>query len=494
MGLVKSLLRGNRPRAQWFAGARVDDLTRDWIFGPMSADEEIRGELSLLRGRSRELTRNVSWARRYTRHVANNVIGHRGIRLQGRLDAGPVANQQLEAAWKEWGRVGSCTVDGKLSWLGLQRLIMTSLPVDGETLVRLVRGFDNDFGFALQLLDPDQLDHTYNRMADPNSGQREIRMGVEIDDWSRPIAYHLWSSDSSRTYERVRQRVPADQILHFGDPYRPNQTRYLPWFTSVMLDANMLRGYFEAELVASRVAATKGGFFTRKGSDDMHPGPEPEKAPDKLVMDAEPGVFEELPYGVEFTSWDPTHPTHAFGDFTKAILRSISSGLGISYTALTGDLTDVNYSSIRAGMLDERDVYRAHQQWLIEQLHDRVYREWFKLALLAGRLDPRIDLPGYAAVEWQPRGWAWVDPEKDMKAAAAAVDRGFNSRTNIVGEQGRDLEEVFTDLEREREMAESHGIDLDAPGNSKATASGGNGARPMSLEERRDWIAMLTEE
>jgi lambda family phage portal protein len=483
MGLVRSLLRGpsRQARAQWFGGAEANRLTLDWIYGHLSADQEIRADLLTLRGRSRELVRNVSWARRYTFHVANNLIGHKGIRLQARLtrpDGLPQEqiNHRLERRWAEWSRPENATVDGRLSWFGVQRLIARSMPADGEFLLRLVRGFDNPFGFALQLLDPDQLDHTFNRR--PGAGENEIRMGIEVDEWGRPVAYHLWAGHPSEPDgRRERTPVPADQIIHLGDPHRPNQTRHVPWLVSVMLDLNMLRGYFEAELVAARTAAAKGGFFVRKGEEAAIG---PDTSTEKLRMDAEPGLHEELPAGMEFQPWDPQHPTQAFPEFTKAMLRSVATGLGISYSGLTNDLTDVNFSSIRAGMLDERDQYRVLQQWLIEHLHSRVYREWVRMAVLSGQLDGRVESSRYAEVEWQPRGWPWVDPEKDMKAAVLAVQHGFNNRRNLVAEQGRDFEEVIKGLQAEEQLAENAGVDIEGP---KKGPAGPPGAEATELDD-----------
>ncbi len=493
MGFVRSLV--HRPRAN-FAGAQMGRLTLDWIMAHRSADQEIQGSLILLRDRARELVRNTSWVRRYVRLLSQNVIGPKGIQLQARLQSGgrPLAqaNQRIEDAWDRWGEPGVCTVDGKLSWRALQHLVMKNLPSDGEVLIRIVRGFDNPFGFALQVLDPDQLDEKYNIPRAPDSPDNEIRMGVELDRWGRPVAYHMWDGHPSELHRRrERRRVPAADIIHLGEPDRPAQTRYVPWVASVMLDLNMLRGYFEAELVAARVAAASGGFFTRDAQDI---GVNPDESSDEpLAMDAEPGTFHELPAGMDVQTFTPDHPTAAFPAFVKAILRSVATGLGISYNILANDLEHVNYSSIRAGMLDERDYYRTLQQWMIDHLHKRVYAEWLPWAMLTGRLDSRVPLARYQAVSWQPRGWQWVDPEKDVKAAIIGIQQGLNSRQRILGGHGLDFEEVIDDLAKEKAMLEERGlyavpeqtgeltISSDSQGTGEKPANrNGNGSTPSN--------------
>lgn len=460
MGFVRSLT--HRPRAS-FAAAQVNRMTLDWIMAHRSADQEIRGALLTLRDRARELVRNTSWVRRYVKLLDQNVIGPKGIRLQGRIRSGDVplttANDRLEEAWARWGEVGSCTVDGKLSFLDLQHLLLRNVPADGEILIRILRGFDNPFGFALQVLDPDQLDESYDVPATPGFNENEIRMGVELNPWGRPVAYHIWSGHPSEPMGRSeRRRIPAEDIIHLGEPDRPHQTRYVPWLASVMLDLNMLRGYFEAELVAARVAAAQGGFFTRKTDDVVGADVDEEEGEEPLAMDAEPGTFTELPPGFDVKTFNPEHPTAAFPDFVKAILRSVATGLGVSYNALANDLEGVNYSSIRAGMLDERDSYRTLQQWLVEHFHQRIYAEWLPWALLTGHLDARVPLARYRAVSWQPRGWAWVDPEKDQDAAIKGIEKRLTSRKQVLAAQGVEFEEVIDDLVEEERLMEEKGL------------------------------------
>ena len=449
-----------------YRAASINRLTLDWAYNRLSADQEIGPELSMLRARSRDLVRNSAWGRRYVTLLANNVAGPNGIRLQGRVMRGQglpneVINNNIEAAWARWGQSATATVDQKLSFRDCERLAMMLWGGDGEVLIRIVPGFDNAFGFALQFLDPDQLDETFNRPPEP--GTNAIRYGVEVDEWNRPVAYHLWPGHPSESSGREREVIPAEQIIHLYKPSRVAQTRGVPEMVAVMSDINMLRGYYEAELVQARVAAAKGGFFVRKGE---HAGVavDPNDEQDHpLQMDAAPGVFEELPPGMEFQAWTPEHPSTAFPEFSKTLLRGIASGVGISYAALTNDLSDSSFSSTKAGLLDERDAYRATQRWLIDHFHWRVYRAWVPMAVLSGHLDPRVERERYFEVEWQPRRWDWVDPEKEIKAAAMAIQNGLASRSKVLGEQGQDFTEVLDDLKREEDLAKAKGVSISAP-------------------------------
>jgi lambda family phage portal protein len=456
------LKRVAKPQAQYWNGARQDRLVLDWIWNHLSADQEIRGDLLTLRGRAREAIRNDGWAKRYVRLMVKNVIGPRGVQLQARLVRGTnnlpndEANDKIEAAWARWGKRGQTTADGKYSWLGVQRQVMRGLATDGEVLIRILRGFDNDFGFALQLLDPDQLDVTFNRTA--ADGLNAIRMGVEMDSWNRPVAYHLWRAHPSEPGGRIRQAIPAADIIHQVDPDRVNQTRGVPWMAPVLLDLHMLNGYYEAELVASREAAAKGGFYVQKAEDGATISVSATQA--SLEDDVEPGKRSVLPYGIEWQGWDPQHPTSAFPEFSKALLHKMASGLDVSYASLTNDLADTSYSSSRVGLLDERDSYRDIQAWLIEGLHERVYAAWVPFAVLNNQLDARIRRDDYLNVEWVARGWSWVDPRNDIDASIRAIGQGMMSRTRAMAEQGLEFEDVLRDLARENELADELGVTL----------------------------------
>ena len=467
-----------------FAGAATNRLS-EWIYAPtLSADQEIRGDLRVLRARARELVRNNPYAARFVDLVAENVIGEHGIRLQaqvkradGNLDE--ETNSRIETAWREWSAPAYASIDGRLSWVDLQQLALQSIAQDGELLMRMIPGAENPFGFSLQVLDPDQLDPDYNRTA--GEGRNEIRMSVEIDRWGKPVAYWILSAHPSdyTARDRVRERIPAAQVIHEFFVRRPGQTRGVTWFAPVILDAKMHGGWTEAALVAARAGASQMGFITQ--SAEAVADPNADGADEPITMEAEPGVIATLQPGQEFQGWNPAYPNTAFGEFSKAILRSIATGLKVSYNTLANDLEGVNYSSLRAGLLSERDAWRRLQSWTYCHLHDRIYPEWLKWALTTGALElPSRQLGRWTAHRWLPRGWPWVDPLKDVQADGLAVALGFDSPDRVVGEQGLELDEIYAGIARARELAASYGLSLatvssvTAGGATDGTTDGGD--------------------
>jgi lambda family phage portal protein len=448
-----------------FGGASTSRLYADWWTGNFSPDFEAKGVRPLLRARARQLVNDNSYAAGFITELKNNVVGPTGIRLRAEIktlqdDLHKKTNDAIEEAWKDWGLPETASLDGHDSFVDIEKLLIGTIAMDGEAFVRRRMYYGNDYGYTLQIIDADQVDDFYNML--PSAGQNEIRSGIEFDADMRPVAYHIWTRHLSDSGQRVRTRVPAAEIKHLFVRYRANQTRGVTWFAPVLTDVKMFAGLTEAELVASRTAAAKMGFIVTKDPMNAASGIDPDDDPEtERLTEAAAGTIEELAPGQEFQEWDPQHPSTAFKDFTKVILRGVSRGLGLSYVALTGDLEGVSYSSIRWGMLAERDNWKAIQFWFSTQFHRRVYRDWISMALLTGALaiDSRI-ASDYRSVSWKPRGWAWVDPLKDIQARVLGIQHGMDSRTQALDEEGVDLEDTFEQLSNEQDMADEYGIDI----------------------------------
>jgi lambda family phage portal protein len=466
--------------ARAYAAARSSRLTADWTTTCLSGLEEVKGGLRTLRDRSRSLERDNDYWRHWLSIVVRNVIGPDGIRLQlkakladGTLDT--AANSEIEAAWRDWGKLGTCTVDGRKSWLDVQRLWARSIARDGECLIRLVRGYPNRYGFALQVIEADLLDEQLNdtRGAMDGSG---IKAGVEVDRWQRPVAYWLRQThpgDMTQVFRgKLYIRVPADEILHGYREEREGQTRGVPWGCSAMARLQMLAGYEEAELVAARAAAAKMGFYEQ---EDIEVGDDGE-VDGKLVTDFAPGTWEKLPPGVKAHLVDPTHPGGNAATYVKSCLRGIASGVDVSYNRLANDLEGVTYSSLRSGELDERDVWRMEHSYNQEHLSAPTFSAWLPMYLLSGLSSlPMADLSRLSADTWQCRSWTWVDPRADVTAKREAIAAGWMTDTEAAAELGNDYEDVCRTKAAEAKLRAETGV----PDNAQDQAAA-PGSRPAA--------------
>jgi len=454
-----------------YSGAKQGRLTASWLTSNKTADEILRMQLKNLRSRSRDLSRNNDYVRKFFRLLRDNVNGPMGIRLQGqaRHPDGTLdqkLNRILEAGFADWGKRGTPTACGRLSWRSLQDLVIESVARDGEALLYEMKGRGvNAHGYALQVLEVDLLDEDLNRKL-PNGNL--IVMGIEMNPALRPVAYHVLTTHPGEAgyvwAGRKYRRLPAEDVIHVYSRERATQSRGVPWIHTAIARLQMLGGYEEAELVAARVSSAKMGFFEREEGSEGYQGDTDQTGEDVIEMEAEPGTFGQLPPGVRFNAWDPQHPTGAFAEFIKAVLRGASAGMGPGYNTLSNNLEDVNYSSLRQGALEERDHYSNIQQWFIEDFHERVYTSWLPLSLLSGATPiPISRLADVSAPKFQPRGWDWVDPLKEVNADIKAIDAGLTSRRRVLAKRGLDFEEIIDELAIEQQYAEQKNVSLSAP-------------------------------
>jgi lambda family phage portal protein len=291
---------------------------------------------------------------------------------------------------------------------------------------------------------------------------------VELDIYSRARAFHLLTQHPGDDLPEVQRRryesFSPEEIEHCFLVERAGQVRGIPWLAVSAKGLHMLDGYEEAELVASRTAASKMGFFTSEdgegytGDDTEVEADEEGVTREAPVMSAEPGTFEDIT-GYNFVPWDPQHPTGAFGEFVRANLRRIAGGMGVSYVALANDLKGVSWSSVRYAAVEDRDLYMMLQDFVIDHFLTPVFNHWLKNTIMAGRLKlPYRRLEKYQNVNWQPRRWKWVDPAKEAAGHEKDLAMGINSPQRISADSHGDLDEIFTEIGEAVALAKEKGI------------------------------------
>src|SRR5262249_11683040 len=282
----------------------------------------------------------------------------------------------------------------------------------------------NKYGYSLQLINSEWCDHQLNTKSDAGN---LIRMGIERDSMGKRIAYYFirrqpqdWQfsipgaamQSAPKTYERI----PADEIIHYARYEDGDSTRPAPWSAPVIQKSRHLDKYEEAEVVAARVSACKLGFFTSnmvpEGGEAMGDRPDPTQ---EATMDAEPGSFTGLKWGVDFKEWNPNHPNGNFDLFRKGLLRAWCAGMpGANYNIIANDLEGVNYSSGRLGMLDERELWKLLQKFDIEIAERPIFEAWLYMSLQNGAIPlPLAKFDKFNKPIFRGRRWAWVDPFKE---------------------------------------------------------------------------------
>ena len=465
-----------------YASADSGRLFADFHGSERSPDSELRPVIAKIRARSRDLARNNEYVKRYLELLKNNVVGERGFSLQvkatnttGDLDVS--GNDAVEMAFNKWCRKGNCTVDGKMTFTDAQKLVMESLARDGEVFIFKHRSADFHDSFSIQFLEPEHVDHQKNERL-PNGN--EVRMGVELNKFKRPVAYHVLTHHTgdydyaSMSKSSKHTRVPADQVIHVFLPLRSGQTRGEPWTSPAISALKQLDGFREASVVNARVGASKMGFFTSPQGDGFVPDDDDDGVP---VLEAQPATFHQLPQGMDFTAFDPQFPSNEFDSFHKSVLKGIASGLGISYTSLSNDLEATSYSSIRQGALEERDTYRNIQGFMIEHFVRPVFESWLSAAMEINSfgIPLRQFDKFYDSAQFRGRAWSWVDPQKEMNSAIMGLKSDVLSLQDVASQYGKDVEELLSQIQRDRVLMQQFGVEYQLePYNASFTPVGDN--------------------
>lgn len=472
----QTMLADLRQAKRNFEAAETPAWTDSWSTTEVHINDALSRQLPTLWARSAGLARNNEWAKAYLLGLDDNVLGPNGIALQMRLigRAGKPdkdANAAVEGAWARWGSKDA-DVSG-LSWADAEDLALQTLAKRGELLYRLLPG-RGPLGFQMQLLDPTLLDINLHR----DYQGRRIRMGKEIDDAGKPVAYWLQIAkpgDAPGGYVTVGRhvRIPAAEIRHHYLVEEVGQMRGIPWLTVGARRLWLLHDFEEAAAVASSNAAKRQGFFYTP-TGEAPPGIadrvissvlDAAKTAGKVLTPEEiqaitaaaekfattvPGQFDTLPHGTQFQAFESAWPNVEAGTYTKQQIRGFAAGRGVSYVTMGNDLEAVNYSSAQVGIIAEREHYKKTQRRLRDWLHREVFAAALPYlilhtpALRASRRDEYLD-----SATWQPRRWAPIDPLKAANAAEVNLRLKLTSRRRLIQERGDDPDEIAAEVATE---------------------------------------------
>lgn len=464
-----------RSQAGNFMAALSNRLTGDWTTSTLASDSQARMDLCTLRARCRDLRDNNDHGKKFVGMVKTNVLGDQGIhfrsgvkepdRVQGnKLITGQpdvYANKVIEDGWHRFGRQEFCTVHGNLTWCEVQNVVLGGMPSDGEYLLEKIITDDRANPFSLRLMESDYLDDQFNGTAENGN---EVRMGVEVDQNHRRVAYHLWNSNPNDSFNfrrnsGRRRRVPASQIIHLGLSTRAEQTRFLPWMATAAFRLHMIGEYEKAETVAKRIEASKMGFLIPDESGPAAYTGEQDGL-GNVLSDVEPGALQQLPRGYKVETVDWQRPASNFAEFVKASLRGVASGLNVSYNDLANDMESVNFASGKLGLMYQREVFKALQGWFIEKLCQEVFASWLKTNLDFNTLAslPAAKFNKFNAPVFKGRRWASIDPQKDVDADIRKLNSGLTSHTQICSEQNIDFPELCNQIKADRDILKALGI------------------------------------
>lgn len=454
--------------------------TSGWARSHGDVDSIIARAGPELRLHARNLLRNNGYARRAQATVVNNTVGW-GIVARAKQP-----NAQRDAAWLEWAEDTRAEAEGRHTFAGLQAQVMRSLFSDGEVLARRRWRKPSDglaLPFQVQLLEIDYLDS--NKESKVSLAGGPIIQGVEFDKIGRRAAYWLFDSHpGSSILSGTSKRIPASEILHVFASERPEQTRGVSWLACAILNLNDLDEFEDAELMKQKIAACFAGFVTDTDGSAAPIGEPSTEAGEELVEEFEPGMIEHLPPGKNITFANP--PALSNDGLAVRTLRRVAAGLGVTYEDLTGDYSQVNFSSARMARLAHWG-YVADWQYnlLIPQFCAGVWRWAMEAASLTGA-------ESSGGADWSTPPMPMIEPDKEGLALQRLVRTGALTPSQMVRQQGGDPKahwiEYAADLKQLDELKIKLDSDVRAVSQAGLTqergAGGSAGGAPQPQSEK----------
>jgi lambda family phage portal protein len=450
-GLARHRARQNLQRAYEAASPR--DGWRPRRSGA-SANADHQADAKMLRAKARALVQNVPYIAAALDTLATDTIGT-GIMVR----ATGAEQEKINALFTEWAKVADA--DERLDYYGLIKVAYAAMEQDGEVLVRLRPRRPSDglpVPLQLQVLEIDWLDDS--RMGSYNGNT--IIQGIEYDQLGKVAAYWLWDQhpgDTALIRGRKIQssRVPAQNIIHLFNPKRPGQGRGFTRFAPIIARTRDTQTYEDAELGRKNLEARLSVLASGDTSSLEHPASTgaPGEAGNGVrdLGELGGGNIFGMPSGLNFTVVEPK-AAPGYVDYIKLQLHIISAAIGVPYEAITGDMSEVNFSSARVRLLAYR---RAVQQiqWLVlvPMLLRPIHAAFIDAANLVGKIRSNDK-----AVDFSMPKWDYVNPEQEVKADTAEIAAGLSTPSEKLRQRGYDPDTVYNELASDLKKFKELGI------------------------------------
>ena len=471
-----------------FNAAKIDRLNQDFVSAVAKINEDIRGSLTNLRGRSRTLAQNNDYYIRALSLWCNYVVGPQGQTLVSRIrdlngEQDKTANILVESGWKDFCKKKNFTLNNQQTFHSFQAQCAYTFARDGEVFIRKIKGKEYKHGMTLQVIDADFLDETYYN--DKLNNGNQIYQGIEIDPIGNIIGYHFNDPKEvkNNTYMGLnkggkRKFYGADEIIHWFNKVESNQYRGFPVFQNLLIALFGLSELNESEMVAFRAASCKMGFIEQEFPDEnLSAGfGTVEDENGNTIDEIQAGLVQKLNRGEKFVGYNPDHKSGNWETFSRGILRSAASGSGFPYCLIANDYSGMDADSVRLQINDVRDFAVTKQRLMCDDLIDPIFEDWLPLSIISDEIKlPIAKIDKFMEHEFRGRPFQALRPLEEAQANQIMWDTGGNSRTNYHRGLNLDTDDIFSELGHEEDLSQFYKIPLRNQGGTSADNIGKGG-------------------
>lgn len=429
--------------------------TAGWKRPGTSADSENAQGITMLRNSAHDLVRNNKYAAAGVRQVVANMVGD-GIAPQFVHADASVANKAQEA-WKRWAEG---KVDGEGDFYEHQKLTARGIIVGGETLTVWGADADGPDG-RIEGLEGDYLD--MSKSQERMIGAPRIVQGVEFDRDSLRSNYWLFDSHPGGQLlagSATSHPLAAKHVDHVFERLRFGQTRGVSWLAPVAMTLRDIGDIEDAVRMQQKVQACLGLVITPGDGQTGSPlagardGEEPQRPGTEALA---PGLIFRTRPGETVQTVNPAQSGGAV-EFIRQQMAAVSANMA-PYHLMTGDVSQANYSSLRAAMLGHWALLDDWQQNVMIPHHSApaVRRRMARLAVETG--DRRVlD----CSINWALPVRRFVDPIKDLMGELIEIRSGLKALSRSLAERGINADEHMREIGRMNQLLDDLGLALDS--------------------------------
>lgn len=445
--------------------------SENWIPTNAKAEQINQSQRTMIRSRARDTERNHDIIAGPIGTLERNVVST-GFRVQA--DTGnKEIDKMMEDVFKDWQKKVNCDITGTQSFYQMCKMVIRRTEVDGGILFVKTYTGNPRFPFQLQAREVDDLDSS----GQIRNGNNVIVGGIEVDSNQKAVAYYLKTYSPDGWFTGKTNRVDASRVIFLWNKTMPSQIREISQLASTLTRVNDTEEYLDAVSIKEKILASLTVFIKRLlpsgdgpgrgigGGKSNSPDYDPQTGYKRKRIS--PGIITELQPGDDVSAVIPTGQASNAREHVALHQRLIGNGIGLSYETVSRDMSQVNYSSARQGLLEDQRTYEDWQQWLIDNFLSEVYTEVIISAVLAGELD----IPDfwqkknqYLNHRWTAPGWGWIDPLKEAVANDKAIQSGQDTLANVCARSGLDWREVLEQRAIEKafikQLEEKYGISM----------------------------------
>lgn len=443
-----------------YDAAGFDHINSGWRVVNQSAELTDRPARDVVRARTRDLERNSDISQSVLYAYRRNVVG-RGYALRA-LTGDEELDTRLEKAWKRWTDARNCDITGEQSFNEILRMMVDRKKVDGGILVlfRYTRG--GLVPFKLQCLEVDELD--LSRSAPKRQGNKVVG-GVEYDQYRRPVGYWFRQYDLEGYQAMEPVFVDARDVFFYKSKRRPSQLREMSDLAHTVTRIRDTNEFISAVAMKERVSSLIGLVIKRAEGKGGYgrggvPGQGGQKDYSRVKM--KPAMIMETGPGDSVEVIDPKGTANDATGFLKTQQGLISAGQGLSYEAVSRDMSKSTYSSARQNAIEDEATYSEEIE-LLTSFMTEVYEAF----VISGVLSGLFAIPDfwqrkedYLHHSWVKAPKKWIEPVKEATANKIALQTGQKTFPELCAEYGKDWKEAIDEMAEVVRYAREKGIDI----------------------------------